>query len=348
MDVWGGSGIGELVLFMIRYTCNYWTPEEDQAFREMLTEASSFLPELSEEIQLLQMECYAHNVEDARALGIHPLRMMCELYEKSKSSRKASKELQAQVLMDIQLYCKCFSPLTSAKLDLDVEMRQSELSKELGGSSEREDLFSPESRIKIITELYRGLQGSFNKVKAAFVLALADEQQELHHKAERKYLEAIYILDSQPSAVKGIYGILSELATSLLQHFAASLLYQSRYKYAILVYDACAACMTLGGRTGEYFTLLRRMATISHDNDDYKRAISHYLTLLAHYVKNNKTNEVRFSFYKEIPATIYTPYPLKLIKLNFACGPFVREMRNAKWAWILRWGGIILLICDSS
>lgn len=61
-----------------------------------------------------------------------------------------------------------------------------------------------------------------------------------------------------------------------------------------LAFEAAMDNFKLRKRTG-YFDLLRRLAAIAKDNDDYKRAQVYFKELLEMYGKENKINEVIYN-----------------------------------------------------
>lgn len=64
----------------------------------------------------------------------------------------------------------------------------------------------------------------------------------------------------------------------------------SKYHYAVLSLDSASHCLKV--RNKPYYSLLRRLAAITKDNDDHKRSIEYHKNVLEKYVKENKTNEV--------------------------------------------------------
>jgi hypothetical protein len=218
--------------------------------------------------------------------------MFCDFYlQHCKENTKDSVSLVVQLLTDMHLFVNCYSPLTTAKLDIDQHARKEEIQIKLKSNSGLDDLLIDEKRIKLLLELYTQIPVSFLKAKAVFVLGMADKSKD-YRITERKYLEAVYILSELEPIAEGLYPIVSELGSNCLSAYADNLLDSLKYKYAILVYQACSISLQLRGRTKQYFKLLRKIATIAKDKDDYKRAIMCYKELLQKYIEEQKSNEV--------------------------------------------------------
>ena len=220
--------------------------------------------------------------------------MFCDLYlQYCKDHSENSIEFKVQLLTDVHLFVNCYSPLSTAKLDIDQHIRKEEIHQKLKKQVGVEELLVDEKRIKLLNELYVKMKGhSFLKAKAVFVLGMSDKSKD-YRITERKYLEAIYILHELEPIAEGLYPLVSELGSNCLSAYADNLLNSYKYKYAILVYHACSISLQLRGRSKAYFKLLRKIATIAKDKDDYKRAIICYKELLQKYIEDQKSNEVR-------------------------------------------------------
>ena len=245
-------------------------------------------PKLIDQIDLMQAECYAHHLEGSDFMDKKPLVMFTDLYCKQRKQDSVSAlQLRAQILIDVHLYSRCYSPLTTSKMDVDPETIQEEIVRlRRVRGMEVEDLFTSELRISTLTDIYSKIKSGFFKAKAAYVLALVDEFEYKNHQgAERKYLESLYILHTTVAFSKRLYLIVTELGSNVLSSFASELEFQSKYKYAIQTYHACGQVLQLRGCSKDYFTLLRKMAHCSKEFDDHSLSLLYYKELLRHYIE---------------------------------------------------------------
>jgi tetratricopeptide (TPR) repeat protein len=242
--------------------------------------------------------------EEARA---NPLLALCKTYTKCKHIRtshsaKPDEKQRAQIacaraLVSIHLHMHGISPLTTARLS-SKENLHAVLAKAISeGDKEYAEALQPSSRMRIVEELYPALPVGLLKAKAAF--ALAHHHKEFLGKpaqAERMYFEAIYILDQCKVFPIGLPPILSELGKNALLGYADVLITNYKYQYGILCYEAALENLYLRGKMSarEYPSLLRRVAAISRDNHDMRRAVVLYKDILHSYCAENKINEVIF------------------------------------------------------
>ena len=311
-------GSEELIKIILFIGCKYWSVDEFDSFNEMIKLAASFMrkDEMKDEVLLMQGKCFLHHWKEAEKLSLEPLEIYSELYCKHHSiDSEHSNRLKTMILSDIQLFSNFTSPLTTESIienainvENEDEMEeqhkkmQEYLKKLIKKNKILEDLLMKENRIKLIANYYPTLEDkSYLKAKCAYLLGKYDEQQQNHQQAERKYLEGLYLIHQLPVYGNHLFPVLFELSSNLLQSFATILLYQSKYKYAILVYDTCGTTLKLRGCMNQYFNLLSKIAPIANENDDYKHALIYYKELLDHYVDSKKINEVFFFLSPPLP-----------------------------------------------
>ena len=243
-------------------------------------------------------------LEEARA---NPLLAMCKMYVKCKHiksspSAKPEEKWRAQIamaraLVAIHLHMHGISPLTTARLS-GKENMHAVLAKAISeGDKEYAEALQSTSRMRIVEEVYPVLPVGLLKAKAAY--ALAHHHKEFCAKpaqAEKMYFEAIYILDQCKVFPVGLPPILSELGKNVLLGYADVLITNYKYQYGILCYEAALENLYLRGKMSarEYPALLRRVAAISRDNHDMRRAVVLYKDILHSYCAENKINEVIF------------------------------------------------------
>ena len=202
------------------------------------------------------------------------------------------------------------------------------------GNIYTEDLLHSDIRMSMLIDIYPKIDISFIKAKGAFVLGISDQKVDHrmaerkffeaiyilslldnnnHHHNHNNNNSRINLVRSNNENNNSnininnnnernlnLYSLsyhvpmVSELATNCLHAFAEVLLYNYKYKYAILAYHACGVGLQLSDNMNGYYKLLRQIASISKDNDDYKRALMYYKILLQKYIEDKKINEVFF------------------------------------------------------
>jgi hypothetical protein len=86
--------------------------------------------------------------------------------------------------------------------------------------------------------------------------------------------------------------LLTELSLAALDAFAAQLLRNGKYLYAILAYTANLSILLLRGRSKEHQLYLKKVALVAAENSDSRRAIRLYNDILRRYIQDKKMNEV--------------------------------------------------------
>src|SRR3990167_5108450 len=317
--------IKKLVLHMVYVACKNWTGDDNEIFVKMIESAISFDKKLKNKIKLMEIECYAHHLEDSEYLGIKPLELFIELYsnQKSKLPQKGKNlKIQAEILMDIHLYFSSLSPLTTCKLSEyhnEVIPKDDYHLKSIKNDEDQErtlilnDLLSIQNRMKRLKELYVELPNSYLKAKAAFVLGKSDEQIKNFKEAESKYFEGVFILFNLPDFL-GNFFIASELGCNLFECFGSILLNQSNYKYSIEIYECCSLSYKLLGDYVSYFNLLSKLAPIATTHFDFKRALIYYKHLLYNYIYSKKINEVSALLSSLLPSLFsLLPFPTSFL-----------------------------------
>lgn len=207
-------------------------------------------------------------------------------------------EVKTRAFCDIYFLLNNTSPLTTLHRGVNEEdfFEDDVEDNEKPNISSFNELHSNNLRIDTLFNLYPLLKISFLKAKVAYILgqhaALAMENLQM---AEKLFFECVYILDILKPQISGEAAIVSELGTNSLLRYSEVLLSNSKYTYAIKGFKSAIENYIKRKRTG-YISLIRRLATITKDNDDNELSISYFHQVLNSYAKegNKKNNEVVF------------------------------------------------------
>eukprot|EP01117_Protostelium_nocturnum_P012758 TRINITY_DN4720_c0_g1_i1.p1 TRINITY_DN4720_c0_g1~~TRINITY_DN4720_c0_g1_i1.p1 ORF type:complete len:2345 (+),score=886.19 TRINITY_DN4720_c0_g1_i1:144-7178(+) len=316
-----------LVLMMAYLASKMWRPEEDTQFQGILKRIEGFNPKCSLLCQVIQVETmvhhkYSNDSNFDQAFVLNSLRTLSKIFKQLEAKKsqgdngKASSEMnfhlqslnecsdnliQSRILCDIHFLLNDISPLTCLNRDYSEDEEKADSDSRKGMSqgametflTENNDLLDSNIRMKTLTELYPLLPTGFQKAKAAYALALYQHYESDNQAvAEQLYFECLYILDICQYSVEGLPPILSELGSNALLHYGEVLLSNFKYQYAIVSYESAVKSYRV--RQKGYYPLLRKIATITKENDDYKRSIEYHKEILDGYYNEGKNNEIRY------------------------------------------------------
>eukprot|EP00004_Rigifila_ramosa_P022181 TRINITY_DN6010_c0_g1_i1.p1 TRINITY_DN6010_c0_g1~~TRINITY_DN6010_c0_g1_i1.p1 ORF type:complete len:1865 (-),score=313.84 TRINITY_DN6010_c0_g1_i1:18-5456(-) len=227
--------------------------------------------------------------------------------------------VQAMALADLHLQLAFVSPLTTTQYmdplhspstgqgpmaavvhslmddqDLDPARAQPGVSHETVVRSLQQTLVDNSIlRISLLLELYVLLPPSFVKAKVAFAAAQHFRDSSDPATAERLLFEALYTLDQlneAPQSSDTQSGVLSELGANVLAALGDVLLANHKYVFAVSAFEAALLNYRLRKHEA-FFPLLRRLAGISADNNDWDRAVNFYQQLLDRSIEEGKSTE---------------------------------------------------------
>jgi hypothetical protein len=257
------------------------------------------------------------------------VKSICNIYHKYKESAHAANnivetkghtqdfsemspvELCCRALTDLHLIMNDMSPLTTLQRFSNEDDSQQETTSlrrqsstaEISSAFTNSELLDTSKRMTYLFELYPKLPVSHLKSKVSFALGhYATFLLEDIKLAEQLFFESIYILDLCKGQIYGMPPIVSELGVNILLRYSEVLLTNFKYLYAIASYESALILYKQRNKPG-LFSFLRRLASITQDNEDNKRAIHFYKEVIELYYKANKINETRYV--AEMLSTLY-------------------------------------------
>ena len=185
----------------------------------------------------------------------------------------------------------------------NTSLRRQSSTAEISSTFTNSELLDTSKRMNYLFELYAKLPVSYLKSKVSFTLGhYATFILEDFKLAEQLFFESIYLLDLCKGQIYGVPPIVSELGTNILLRYSEVLLTNFKYLYAIASYESALVLYKQRNKPG-LFSFLRRLASITQDNEDNKRAIHFYKEVIELYYKANKINETRYV--AEMLSTLY-------------------------------------------
>lgn len=232
----------------------------------------------------------------------HPFVKLAQVYTSAKARnsrederhglRKSHGPLTGLVsaLCSLQLSSFCMGPqLLTANEEYPEE---DELTEEF---VQRPEIATIEMRDQALRKLYPQLPPSIVKAKAAFVLAQQSISSAHWDEAEQLLFESLYILDelSSGNAFATLPLIDTALGLQVLVRFGDVLLHNNKYQFALPCYKAAVLLCGISERK-EYFKLVRTVAEVARENDDYDCCLELYNELVEKYLANKKVNEALY------------------------------------------------------
>jgi hypothetical protein len=130
--------------------------------------------------------------------------------------------------------------------------------------------------------------------KAIVAYALADySRKSIGIRVSEKFsLEALVVLDVQSPLCPSLSPLFTDLGTCVMAQFCETMQLLEKISYAAVGWRVCAALYHSQQRMQKYIDILSRVAAVSAERLDQRRAIVIYRDILEYYISQNKTNEV--------------------------------------------------------
>ena len=166
----------------------------------------------------MQAEAYAHHTEGAEAVQMY-IQLYKQLARDSQTPSSVQNEAMCRLLTGFHLFMSGVSPVTTAKhRNFDANEELYYIVSSMGSDEEARTLLETDARMCKLEECYLQLDMSFEKAKSSYALALHANDIGKNHLAERRYFEALYILDECTSKKQLPY-IVSEFGSHCLRGF---------------------------------------------------------------------------------------------------------------------------------